>query len=309
MVAPIVTHDTRDDVSCIATAAYAREALRRAPVPPPYRDALAVALAMPGNVLSAAPDARWARLVWTCCAAAGGDPEQVLPLAAAVEVFMVALDLLDDVENAEQTPVLATLGTARALNVSTGLLLLALRDILGADGEVAANLLLDAALQACGGQDADLTSGAGRCGDVDEALAITSAKAAPLAAVACRLGALAAGADETTQNLYGRFGCYLGVAAQLANDIAALHPTGSPGKTDMALGRPTLPLVYATHRAHIGAVTAADADPYTALWTDGPVHLTWAVAETYRRYALDLIPRLATTPFGRDALAGLLHPL
>jgi len=33
------------------------------------------------------------------------------------------------------------------------------------------------------------------------------------------------------------------------------------------------------------------------------------VAETYRRYALDLIPRLAATPAGRDALAGLLHPL
>jgi len=306
MAAPVAT---RDSAFCVAVAAHTREALRRAPVPPAYRDALAVALAMPGNVLSAAPDARWARLVWTCCAAAGGDPQQVLPLATVVEVFMVALDLLDDAEDAEETPVLAALGAARALNVSTGLLLLALRDILGADGEVAAALLLDAALQACGGQDADLTTGAGRCGDVDEALAITTAKAAPLAAVACRLGALAAGADETTQNLYARFGRYLGVAAQLANDIAALHPTTSPGKTDVALGRPTLPLVYAAHRAHVGDITAADTDPYAALWTDGPIHLTWAVAETYRHYALDLIPRLTATPAGHDALAGLLHPL
>jgi len=75
------------------------------------------------------------------------------------------------------------------------------------------------------------------------------------------------------------------------------------------LGRPTLPLVYAAQRAHVGDITAADADPYGALWTDGPVHLTWAVAETYRGYALGLIPRLTATPAGHDALAGLLHPL
>jgi len=234
MAAPVAT---RDSAFCVAVAAHTREALRRAPVPPAYRDALAVALAMPGNVLSAAPDARWARLVWTCCAAAGGDPQQVLPLATVVEVFMVALDLLDDAEDAEETPVLAALGAARALNVSTGLLLLALRDILGADGEVAAALLLDAALQACGGQDADLTTGAGRCGAVDEALDITTTKTVPLAAVACRLGALAAGADETTQNLYGRFGRYLGVAAHESRqdrcDAGASDPTarlrGPPG--------------------------------------------------------------------------------
>ena len=277
----------------------------RAPVPPAYRTALIAALTAPGNILSETPDARWARLVWTCCAAAGGDPRRAVPVAAAVELFMVALDLLDDAEDGEETLVGATLGPARALNVSTGLLLLVQRELLSI-GDGAAAILLDAGLQACGGQDADLIPRPAGDVGVEEALEITAGKSAPLTAAACRLGALVAGA---TQERYARFGGYLGVVAQLANDIAALHLGDSREKTDVALRRPTVPLVYAAQCTNAGNTTTDRADIRAALWTDGPVHLTWTVAETYRRHALDLISTLTSAPTGRAALAGLLPRL
>src|SRR5437660_7397298 len=46
-------------------------------------------------------------------------------VAVAVECFVCALDLLDDVEDGDLTPTVNVLGTARVLNVSTALLALA----------------------------------------------------------------------------------------------------------------------------------------------------------------------------------------
>ncbi len=285
--------------------------LRSAPVPSAYGAALTAALAQPGNILSDAPDLRWARLVGTCCAVAGGTWERAVPVAAAVELFMVALDVLDDEEDGEQSVLRVALGAGRALNVSTGLLLLAQQGLLdAADGPTVAALLIHAGLEACGGQDADLAPPSDRCGSLDDALAVTASKAAPLVAVACRLGAVCAGANPEVQELYARFGGYAGMVAQLANDLAAIRPEAA-GKTDIALGRPTLPLTHASllTRAMGTGNDGRGAATHTAPWAHGPVQLTWAVAEMYRRRALDLIPQLASDHAGRTALAEMLSVL
>src|SRR5712692_6991095 len=51
-------------------------------------------------------------------------------VSVAVECFVCAIDLLDDVIDGDQTPTVQTLGTPRVLNVSTALLTLAQRAIL-----------------------------------------------------------------------------------------------------------------------------------------------------------------------------------
>lgn len=291
-----------------AVRAQVQAVLRAAPLTPAYGAAITAALALPGNILSAAPDLRWGRTVWTCCIAAGGHLAQAVPVAAAVEIFMVALDVLDDVEDAEETPLHGALGAACTVNASTGLLLLAQQTLLATAGGAAAGLLLDAGLRACGGQHADLAPPPGQPLGLDEALAVTAGKAAPLVAVACRLGALRAGADTATQELYARFGAAAGMVAQLTNDLAALRPVAT-GKTDIALGRPTLPLTYA---ARLGLATAPDVhapEPPPDLWAHGPLQLTWTVAATYRYHALDLIPRLTTNPASRADLAVLVNML
>lgn len=279
-----------------AVAAQVRVFLNDPTLMQPYRDALIAALAIPGGPLSSNPRLRWSRLVWTCCTAAGGQWKQAVPVAAAAELFMAALDLLDDVEDEEEHPVQAVLGSARTLNVSTGLLFLAQQAILTTVGVAAAGALLKAGLSACGGQHSDLTPTSEVCLDLDEALDAASRKSASLTAVLCRLGALVAGASDEIQERYARFGWHLGLSRQLANDIAAVHPDVT-GKTDGRLGRPTLSLVYAA--GQVGG--RADA-PLSA--AAGP--FTWVVAETYRRRAIALVPELTPDALCRDCLEQLV---
>ncbi len=293
---------TTDAIIYAAVTDEAWRLLRATPATVAYRTALIAALRFPGNILSEAPDARWARMVWTCCTAAGGDERQAVRVAAAVELFMVALDALDDAEDGEETALQVELGAACALNVSTGLLFLAQRALLDAGGGAApAVLLLDAGLRACGGQHADLTGASERI-RLGDALTVTAGKSASLVAAICQLGAACAGAGTPAQGLFARFGWYLGMVAQLINDLKGLQPD-AVGKTDIALGRPTLPLAYA---AQLAPITKTEADMRAAVWTDGPAHLTWAVAETYREHALALIPRLTDDYAAGAALAALL---
>jgi len=292
-----------------AVADQARRSLCDAPVTPAYRSALAAALALPGGILSPDPDARWARLVWTCCSAAGGAWPAAVPAAAAVELFMVALDLLDDEEDGEDNPLRVQLGAGPALNVATGLLFLAQHSLLAAHGGRAVRRLLDAGMRACSGQHADLCVPPGRAVGLQDALDVTAAKAAPLVAAVCDLGAGVAGASDEVQERYAHFGWHVGMVAQLANDIMALRPD-AVGKTDVLLRWPTLPVVSALlQRGEVSTAAGATGDDQMAPWTSSGVYLTWAVAETYRRHAVALLPGLTDDAGSSAALAGLLDVL
>lgn len=206
-----------------------------------YQAALVAALALPGNILADTPDGRWACIVQTCCVTAGGRGEDAIPAAAAAEFFMVALDVLDDEEDGEATPLRTAWGAARALNVSTGLIFLAQRALLAAPGgALLLGIVLDAGIHACAGQHADLAPAAEHGGDPTSALSVAKGKSASLVAALCQVGAACAEADAGTQSLYACFGASLGMTLQLRNDIAAARP-GATQKTDIALGRPTLP--------------------------------------------------------------------
>ncbi len=287
-----------------AVAAQTRDLVHMASLSPAYRAALTAALTLPGNILSGNPDARWGRIVLMCCTAVGGRWEEAVPSAAAVELFMAALDLLDDAEDGEENAVQASLGSARALNASTGLLFLAHQGLLDAAGKPALRILLAAGLQACDGQDADLiTPSTDRPTDLNTAMDISAGKSASLVAAICRLGALCADADETVQDLYARFGWHVGLVKQLANDIAGIRPD-AVGKTDRALGRPTLPLTYAALYP-----STSGSGPSPGLSDGGPTYLTWAVADAYRRRALALIPQMTAGDDARADLATLLDVL
>src|SRR5713101_512001 len=58
------------------------------------------------------------------------DPLYASSVAVSVECFCAALDLLDDVEDGDQTPIVQELGAARVLNVTTVLLTMAQQALL-----------------------------------------------------------------------------------------------------------------------------------------------------------------------------------
>jgi hypothetical protein len=55
---------------------------------------------------------------------AHGDARVAARVAAAVELFITGLDILDEIEDDDHSPLVDQAGVARALNVSTGLLML-----------------------------------------------------------------------------------------------------------------------------------------------------------------------------------------
>jgi geranylgeranyl diphosphate synthase type I len=289
---------------CEALQAWVQERLSSAPLTSAYHAALSAALALPGNILSDQPNMRWARLVWTTCMAAGGSWQDALPAAATVEVFMTALDILDDIEDGEPHPLDAELGPARALNVTTGLILMTQWCLLDTPiGASALRILLGAGLQACSGQHSDLTPLSEQHASFNTALAITQDKSAALVAAICWLGALCAAADRPTQERYAHFGFYVGMVRQLHNDIAGIHPEATE-KTDVCLERPTLPLMFAALQPVPDSASSA---PATGdLWSSGSAYLTWTVAEVYRRQALELIPNLTDDPGSLAALTALI---
>lgn len=89
---------------------------------------------------------------------------------------------------------------------------------------------------------------------------------------------------------YGQFGAYLGMAAQLTNDLAAIAP-GAEEKADVVMRRPTLPLTYAARVSPRTSPEENDAG-MSGLWTEGAAHLTWAVADGRIVSAPDAVPRM-----------------
>ena len=87
--------------------------------------------------------------------------------------------------------------------------------------------------------------------DVDEAayLEVIERKTAVLFAAGTRLGALASGADEATQQRLHDYGLQLGYAFQIADDMLDYTADGADlGKNlgdDLAEGKATLPLIHA----------------------------------------------------------------
>lgn len=271
-----------------------RALIARQPWPADYAGLVEQALLPPHPAQHTSPEiARWPALVLACASACGHRGESAEQAAVAAALLMAALDVFDDVEDGELAPGVAP---EVPVNVGTGLLLLfqqacatpSLRALPSPGLEV----LVDAALRACGGQHRDLSTAAdARTMGPEAAVAISTAKSASLVAALCRIGALAGGAHGLLLARYAAFGHHLGLAAQLANDLAAVR-SGQGTKTDRARRRPTLPLVFALRRP--GAL------PESAI-PDEALMATWVVGQTHRLHALRLLTVIERTHCGARA--------
>ncbi|MCD5322993.1 MULTISPECIES: heptaprenyl diphosphate synthase component II [Pontibacillus] len=74
-------------------------------------------------------------------------------------------------------------------------------------------------------------------------------KTALLIAVSCRLGAVAAGADEKVERALFKYGYYVGMSYQIIDDVLDFTATekelGKPAGSDLMQGNITLPVLYA----------------------------------------------------------------
>ena len=249
------------------------------------------------------------------------DDAVVSSVGVAIECFVCALDLLDDVEDEDQTTVVQELGIARTLNTSTTLLMLAQQALLSlTQQQVSAERVLhlldtlqSSALHATAGQHRDLLAEQRSATDMtdEECIEIAAGKAGAIMRLACLMGALVADAGEALCAQFSEMGELLGIAHQLDNDSHDLYyllpgktSTGDAvdpgtvthsGKSDLARGKKTLPVVLAAHRERILQENAAGADEdseeYKAALQAGII-TTWGICLLYRERAHDCFQKI-----------------
>jgi len=256
-------------------------------------------------------------------ASASLKPEH-LQLAAAVELIHTATLIHDDV--LDEATLRRHLDTVNARwNNETSILLgdyLFTRSIYiasGVDGSFACRAIGEAGQTMCQGELRQVESrGNFELGE-DEYLDIISGKTAALTACCCRLGSHYAGAEAGVCDSLTRFGQYLGLAFQVADDLLdVLGDEATVGKslgTDLLKEKPTLPLIRLLNqvsgqdRAEVLDVLSRSGNHRgEALrpWLDRFDAITYArdKAFSFSRRAAEELSVLAPSP-ARDALGGL----
>ena len=249
------------------------------------------------------------------------DPILAGNVAIAVECFVCATDLLDDVTDGDQTTTLIALGSARALNVSTALLTLSHQAILSlsqqqSDPQLILRLLdtfEEATLTAVSGQHRDILSELQPLRDCtqEECLDIASAKAGSIMRMAFLLGALCGGADDALCQQLSESGRLLGIAHQLDNDAHDLYQllqetpfsltqssSAMPArsiKSDLERGKKTLPIVLAARDdktlQRFSQLTDEEKKEHLRAFQEA-IMTTWGMCLLYRERVRELLQEL-----------------
>jgi octaprenyl-diphosphate synthase len=146
--------------------------------------------------------------------------------------------------------------------------------------------------------------------DVTEAdcMELVDRKTACLFSVCCRLGALAAGADNGSEERLGEYAWNVGMAFQLADDVldftADQITLGKPVGGDLREGKVTLPLVYALELAEPEERCQVETVLRDRSYDHVPFHKVLALVEKYRGEERVKERAQAFTDKARDIIAG-----
>lgn len=203
-------------------------------------------------------------------AAQFGDPHApgVVPSAVVVELTHLATLYHDDVM--DEAAVRRGVPSANArwdnsVAVLTGDFLFARASHMLADlGPEAVRIQAEAFERLVTGQILETAGPRDGRDPIEHYLDVLAGKTGSLIAVACRFGAMMAGAEESTVNILTQYGERLGTAFQLADDVLDIasdsHESGKTPGTDLREGVPTLPVLHLRALAGSPTATAADRD-------------------------------------------------
>lgn len=252
---------------------------------------------------------QWPILLLMVCEAISGRFEQALSAAAAMQCFMAAADVFDDIED-EDSPEAFWVrhGRAVATNVATALVMIAERAITrlkekGVEPHVvvrAMDAVNEYHIMACAGQHLDISLTTGTAISEDMYLKVIGMKSAYAAECACHIGALLANASQELVDTFAAFGRNLGMASQIANDIQGI----TQGR-DISKRKITLPVIYALaqtngeahHQLELAFGKCSEASPQPEgirdlLFRTGAIHYATVKAETYWQRARDILGKI-----------------
>jgi geranylgeranyl diphosphate synthase type I len=212
------------------------------------------------------------------CQASGGDWQQALPVAAAIELIHNFSLIHDDIQDNSplrrgRPTVWNKWGQAQAINAGDAMFTLAhlapqqLTE-LGLAPEVTLSALAElnyTCLELTQGQFLDMAFEQRPAVTVTEYLAMIEKKTAVLIATATYLGARVAGASPALLDHYYAFGWNLGLAFQLQDDVLGIWGdpvvTGKSAASDLEKRKKSLPVVFGLE--HSASFAAAYARPHT----------------------------------------------
>jgi geranylgeranyl diphosphate synthase type I len=227
------------------------------------------------------------------CEAVGGQIEQVLPAAAAIELLHNFTLIHDDIEDHSATrrhrmTVWKLWGMEHGINCGDGMFAAALlrlsrlydRSVPPELALEAQRALVETCLRLTEGQYMDMTFETRMDVEMDSYLWMIGRKTAALIACSTRLGALLGGARDDVIAAYACFGENLGLAFQVIDDILGMWgretDTGKSASSDILTRKKTLPVVYVLHDPELRAIYAQES------LADGDVARVLAILERHQ---------------------------
>ncbi len=249
------------------------------------------------------------------CQALGGNLQQALPAASAVELIHSFSLVHDDIQDGSHTrrgrrAVWDIWGMPHGINVGDGLFVLARLALhrldsrgVSASRQQAATLALDqACLALCEGQYFDLAFEDRPDVDLDQYLWMIRRKTAALLAAAAQLGAIVATHDPEQVSRYHQFGESLGMAFQIQDDILGVwgdeKTTGKSAATDIRDKKKTLLVVYSLNQTTDRQAAQRLADLYAQ---QGPLD------ESAIQLVLELFERIGARQYAERAAEEYYH--
>lgn len=205
-------------------------------------------------------------LLLLCTEAAGGNWQDALPAAAAVEILhnfsLVHDDIQDKSEIRHGRETLWRVWDERqAINVGDamfalsycGMELLTEQAVPSPVSNKAWKIFNRTVLELTRGQNLDMTFEALPWVSVEDYLSMIRGKTAALLAACGEIGALIGAEDEALAQHYAEFGLNLGIAFQVHDDILGIWGdpaiTGKSAASDIVLRKKSIPVLYALERS------------------------------------------------------------
>ncbi len=200
-------------------------------------------------------------LLLLAASAAGGNWQDALPAAAAIEILHNFSLVHDDIEDASptrrgRTTMWKIWGIEQAINTGDAMFALAhLAMVRLAERGVPPETVIyalrrfdETAVRLTQGQHADMAFETQEQVTPEAYVEMITGKTAVLVALSAELGAKIAGADNKTVAHYHQFGLDLGLAFQVKDDILGIWGdealTGKSAATDIVTKKKTLPVLY-----------------------------------------------------------------
>jgi geranylgeranyl diphosphate synthase, type I len=264
------------------------------------------------------------------CQAAGGNPDQALPLAAGIQLIHDFSLIHDDIEDVSDTrrgraTVWKVWGLAQGINAGDGMFAVAHLSLhrlseQGIPADVVVEILKrfdQTILTICEGQYLDIRFEGRLTITESDYLAMIARKTAALIAAACGLGAIVGGASKELAKALFDFGQSLGLAFQAQDDVLGIWgdpaETGKPFAADITRRKLSLPIIHALQhaeqRAELATIYAQasageqETERILAILTQaGSRSYTEGVSHDYHQQALT---SLAAAQGNGEALAAL----